>query len=131
MREIEAISGVFIQAEKVLLVERTKRTNESYTWEVMGGDILPGEQPLDTLMRDAHDKLNIANPTVLATTIISTPGKDVVINRHVYICSGDFTNMKIDQSKYKEAMWCTREEIPVHNLSAHGVKVLHALGYVD
>lgn len=52
---IDAISAIFInlQGQVLLLHRHEERTHGKNQWDLMGGNIGPGETPFNTLVRDA------------------------------------------------------------------------------
>ncbi len=134
MRKREAISGVFVDEnkQKVLLLRRNqKRTYAPGKWDLMGGDILPGVTPSDTLMKDAFEKLNLQYISIVETTQVTDEEIDAAITRYVFICSGDYSGLSVDARKYDQARWFEKYEILSTDLSLHAQKVLKATGFIE
>ncbi len=68
---IEAISGIFLDRDKVLLLQRAAhRTWNPNKWDLMGGDIQEGEEDEEVLHRDARDKLGISVINIITRGIL-------------------------------------------------------------
>ena len=107
MKEKEAISGIFMNAEsgKVLLLRRNlQRTYSAGKWDLMGGDIKLGETPKETLEKDAKEKLNVNVTSIEEKGEIMTKATDAFIKRHCFICKGDYGEVKIDFTALKEKL---------------------------
>ena len=134
MREIEAISGVFLNNEKdrALFLRRSQhRTYSANQWDLMGGDIESGETPQVTLARDALQKLNITSIKVMETIDVNTQETDAIITRHVFVCIGDYSSLKIDTKKYYQHGWFTAKGITSMNLTNHAYIVLQTIGFTN
>lgn len=130
MREIDANSGVFVNEnkEKLLLVIRNKdrRINPGKP-DLVGGNLLPGEIPEEVLIQDFADKLNIHSLTILESLVIISEEVDATIRRHVFICTGDYSSLKVDPKKYNRADWVDIDNIPYDNLTLHAQNVVRAI----
>lgn len=123
---IEAISGIFLNEEgKILLVRRTpKRTYNPNTYDLIGGDILPKETPIQTLLRDAKDKLGIKLNTQdteeAGIKVINSP--NAPIRRHFFIIRlKNNIPIRLDTKKYDEWGWFGLAQLTQLNLTP-GVK---------
>jgi mutator protein MutT len=106
----EAICGVLINEKKqILLAKRTvKRTYSPNLYDLMGGDIIPGEKPIETLFRDAKEKFGIqldGEITELKEPIdMDYPNK--TIKTHIFICQlNSNIPVQLDLKKYAECDW--------------------------
>lgn len=132
MQEIEAISGVFIRGEEVLLTKRSAgRSINQGKIDLVGGDIQAGKSPEEVLRDDAKGKLNISDITVLATMELVSQENDALIHRRVSICRGNYNDIQINSRSYSEATWFRRDKIPIDNLTPHAKNVLKVLGYME
>jgi len=124
MREKEAISGIFMNAEgdKVLLFKRASwRTYSAGKFDLMGGDIHLDETPEETLRKEAKGKLNINVEHIEEKGAILTRATDVVIKRHCFVCrEGDYKKLKIITTKYDQSGWYNKNEIKGLKLAPGG-----------
>ncbi len=135
MKQVEAISAIFIQGDiEILLLHRTPgRTYNPDRWDLMGGDILPGESPTDTFCRDAVEKLNLRRGNV--ASLLSEPLRvreaDADVLRHIFVISGaDYSNIRLDPTKYDEFRWVGPGEIKPLKLATGVEPVLEAFGFL-
>lgn len=129
----EAICGVFVNKEKqTLLVRRSmERTYNPGSYDLMGGDIISGEKPIETLFRDAREKLGIQlNGEIIE---LKEP-RDIVysnktVKTYVFVCQIDSnTSIQLDPHKYDGYGWYYPEQIAQLPLSPKVKKVLVAVG---
>ena len=113
MKEVEAISGIFLKEDKLLLLKRgEKRTFFPGKWDLMGGDVLPEEIPFDALRRDAAHKLNVDNISIRKEgEILICEGMTVPIRRHYYVCEADYKDLRIDHKKYEQFDWFNNQQV--------------------
>lgn len=135
MHEIEAISGVFFEnrtRNQVLLLRRNpQRTFSPNLWDLMGGDIKPQEPLIEAIVRDATEKLNISSIKIDTTTTVITPEENAIIKRYVFICSGNYLNIAVDEKKYNRYGWFSAEETKTMDLTNHARIVLHEIGFTS
>lgn len=132
---IEVISGVFINEDnQILLVRRTpKRTYNPSTYDLIGGDILPRETPIQTLKRDAKGKLGIdldkENIEEKGTKDIDAP--NAIIRRHMFVCRISVsTPIELDSKKYDGWGWYDASQVEQLNLSPGVKDILIAIGFL-
>ena len=105
---IEAISGIFLDKSKALLLQRAaQRTRNPNKWDLVGGDIQEGEDPEEVLLRDAKDKLGVDTVSIRTRGILELMGDPDIVRRHYFVCQGDYSNIVLDLSKYQQFDWCT------------------------
>lgn len=133
---IEAISGIFINEDnQILLVRRApKRTYNAGTYDLIGGDILPGETPRQTLVRDVEGKLGVK----LDEGVIETKGtKDIeapnaVIKRHIFVFHIERdVPIDLDPKKYDSYGWYDKDQIEELNLTPGVREILTAAGFLE
>ncbi len=111
---IEAFCGIFLgEGNTFLLLKRgEKRTWNPGKWDLMGGDVQEGEDPKAVLLRDARDKLNIRVKTIQARGDIVVGDEQDRINRYIYVCTGDYSDIQRDPKKYSAYEWFYRDRMP-------------------
>ena len=127
MRTIEAISGLFIGHDNSLLLlqRNARRTYSPNQWDVMGGDMQPGETPEEVLHRDAQGKLNIPQVEIFKATSITYPIlSDLIMQRHIFVCSGDYSDIRTNPKSYQSHGWFGVHEIPKMDLT-QGAKAVY------
>lgn len=128
MQKIEAISGVFLgEEDSLLLLQRTpQRTHSPNKWDIMGGDIRPGETPEEVLHRDAGEKLHITEVRITKTTTTTYPiSNELLMQRHIFVCTGDYSDIRTDPSKYQNHGWFSSDEIPNMDLTKGAKAVIY------
>ena len=131
MQAIEAISGLFLgQRDSLLLLQRApQRTHYPNKWDIMGGNIQPGETPEEVLHRDANEKLHITNVQIFQTAVTTYPISDkLIIQRHIFVSSGDYSDIRTDSSKYQEHGWFSTHKILKMDLTEGAKTVIYEIG---
>lgn len=105
---IETISGIFLDKNKVLLLQRAaNRSRNKNLWDLMGGDIQEGEEAEEVLHRDARLKLGISIKAVKLRGVLQLAGDTDIVNRHFFVCEGNYSNISLDPKKYSHYDWYT------------------------
>jgi 8-oxo-dGTP pyrophosphatase MutT (NUDIX family) len=129
----EAICGVFINEKgQILLAQRQAgRSFGKNEFDLMGGDILPDETPIETLLRDAKEKfgfqLNKEIIEVKNSKDVAYQNKTIRIYIFVYKLNSD-TPVQLDAHKFQWYKWCCPEEIDQFTLTPKVKPVLTAIG---
>lgn len=129
----EAICGVLINEKgQILLAKRTAlRTYGKNLYDLMGGDIISGGTPIETLFRDAKEKFGIQlNKDFIeqkGTRDMNYPNR--TIKTHIFICQIDSnTPIQLDFKKYETCDWYYPMQIEQLELAPKVKEVLLAVG---
>jgi 8-oxo-dGTP pyrophosphatase MutT (NUDIX family) len=130
---IEAISGIFVNKNgKILLVRRNlKRTYNPGTCDLIGGDVPPGETPIQTLARDAEEKLGIklSEETVETKGVKNIEAPNTIIRRHIFVCQiSNKISIKIDPKKYDQYGWYDASQVEQLDLTPGVKEILISVG---
>ena len=132
---IEAINGIIVNEDnKVLLVRRSsRRTFSPGKYNLIGGDILPGETPVQTFIRDAKEKLtlqiNLKDVEFKGTQDTVYPNK--TIRRYIFVYRLQNVNIiTLNPKKYDEYNWYKATKIEKLNLTPGVKDVLTSIGYL-
>jgi hypothetical protein len=102
----EAVCGVFVNEKgQVLLARRSFGDN---THDLMGGNILPNETPIETLIRDAKGKLgvNLNKEDVEGKGISNIVYPNRTVKTHIFVCQlRSNTPIQLDLDKYSGWRW--------------------------
>lgn len=103
---IEAISGIFLESNRVLLLQRAaQRTWNPNKWDLMGGDVREGEDFEEVFLRDAKQKLGINTVSIKTRGILELIGETDIVRRNYFVCRGDYTKITLDPTKYSQFGW--------------------------
>lgn len=130
---IEAISGVLLDENgQVLLVRRNlKRTYNPGTYDLIGGDVPPGETPIQTLARDAEEKsgIKLSEETVETKGVKNIEAPNAIIRRHLFVCQiGNKISIKIDPKKYDQYGWYDASQVEQLDLTPGVKEILISVG---
>lgn len=132
----EAICGIFInEKSKILLLKRAPtRTYNKNAYDLMGGDIVPGETPLQTFVKDAKEKLDIQldqeKIEVCKVKNIHYPNQTVKTYLFTYRLNSE-TPIKLNPKKYQDYGWYNPSQIKQLNLSPKVRDVLIDVGFLQ
>jgi len=129
----EAICGVLINEKgQILLAKRTaSRTYSKNLYDLMGGDIIPGETPIETLFRDAKEKFGIQlnKDSIKQKGTIDMDYPNRTIKTHIFICQIDSsTPIQLDRKKYDTCDWHYSMQIEQLELAPKVKEILLAVG---
>lgn len=97
----------------------------------MQGDILEGKTPREMIIEDAIVKLNIYVSTIEPRgQILITEGVTTPIRRHCFVCTGDYSNIRIDPKKYSEFGWFDNKQVGSLALCPGVHQVLQTVGFM-
>lgn len=134
-RIIPAISVVVLnENNKILLVRRTpQRTYNPGAYDLIGGDILPGEIPIDTLKRDVKKKLGveISETGVESRGTVDIRVPEGIIRRNLFICQiASETPITLDPKKYDKSDWYDAAQIEQLSLTPGVEEILITVGFL-
>lgn len=129
---IESIYGIFLKDECVLLLQRAPtRTFNRNKFDLMGGDIEPGHTPVEMLIKDALRKLNIGARNIrYRDYLIVTEGVTEPLRKHLFLAEGDYSDIRVDLSKYSNFIWKKAEEIKSLDLCPGVEQALTQTGFL-
>lgn len=106
-----AVCVLFVQNERVLLVEQYRYPLGKSTWEIPAGKLDPGELPRDAAIRElAEETQFLANEIKLIYAFYSAPG---FTNEKLYLYSAEDATRTdaytLDEDEYVNVQWFDKE----------------------
>lgn len=129
-----AICGILMNEKgEIFLAKRTaKRTFNPACFDLLGGDILEGETPRDTLIRDTKEKIGIE---LEKDKVQGKEVKDIVYpndtwRTFIFVCNiKSQTQIALNPKKYSEWGWFTFEQVKQLKLSPKVLEVLTKMNF--
>ena len=102
-----------LNSENKLLIQKRSSVKriEPNVWAMTGGNVMAGEDPKDTLVREAREELNITlDPKELIYFTVVKTG-NVLIKTYFMRHDYDISKMKYKDDEVSEVKWATWKEI--------------------
>ncbi len=118
MKKIElGVKAIILHNDKILLIKRSdkyKKDRINGIWDIPGGRINFGEEPVDGLKREIYEETGLELGKVIkildASTIFKDEKKQII--RITYLCSAKNPEKEIKISKeHTEIMWINPKKI--------------------
>lgn len=115
--QLIAVYGFILNPQQeVLLVKRAPYDTHPNLWELPGGGVAFGENPMDACVREVHEEtgLSVSILYPLATTTHkSSKGDHIQVIRIAYLCKLNKNNEQITLSaEHSEYLWTSIHAIP-------------------
>jgi len=106
-----AVSFFIEYKEKILIGKRAswKKTGAGI-WEVPAGTVIKGEQPIETVIREAKEELgiNVSEPVLFDSYYFERDNKEYILLN--YSCKATFIPNKIVSKEHDELRWVNKRE---------------------
>ena len=97
---------------KILIQKRSKQKKlEPNVWAMTGGSVILGENPVDTIIREAKEELGININAKDLKLITKFKTGNVWLVEYILKCDYDISKMKFKEDEVSDAKWATWEEI--------------------
>ena len=99
----QGAKALLVCDDAVLLVRHTYGPRR---WELPGGGVKRGEDPLTALRRELHEELGLEVTTATAIAAQYGPGRQRLQRTHVYRVEWPAREVRADPVEIAEARWC-------------------------
>jgi 8-oxo-dGTP pyrophosphatase MutT (NUDIX family)/predicted GNAT family N-acyltransferase len=128
----EAVAGVVVREGCVLLGLRAPQLAMGGRWDLFGGKIEPGEEPLEALRRELREETSLeVKPDRLLDVILYEDARGPGLWRCPVYRIVEWTGQVSINEEHVEARWVRPEQMAALRLAHHGLTRLAALALTE
>ena len=91
MKHVEVVAAVIVHGSKILCLRRAdnKLPYIAFKWEFPGGKIEKNESPIDALIREIQEELQLHITVIEKITKLNHQYPDFYLTMHAYLCASE------------------------------------------